>query len=309
MVHFKTFVARVSILGAMSKKIEFLSKVSYRFSTVIVDCKPPFSLLKVFDNNEFDIADNTPKRKSLVLSDPFFEPYNRDEIAYGEEPSAGLRTYLEQVGGGGRGLDLGAGAGRDTIALAKAGYSVLAVDLSSRGLQRIAQRAIAAGVESRVKTTTVDVRDLDFPPNHYDAIVATTVLDHIPAADAETVWQRIADSLTDTGVLYVQVHTVEDPGSPHPPGCHSNAPISETADAVINYFAPNQLATWAIKEESRLRILRYEERLEWDYTHGPEHLHGKAVLLATRLGHSPNWWGHPIAFPKNEPSSSDETVD
>ncbi|TWU41317.1 tellurite resistance protein TehB [Novipirellula aureliae] len=234
------------------------------------------------------------------MSDPFFEPYDRDDIAYGEKPSGSLAAYLNQVKGGGKALDLGAGAGRDSIALAIAGYQVLAVDLSARGLERIAQRAERAGVLKRVETLASDVRKIDLPPNTYDAIVATTVLDHIPLADSQALWKRMTEALTDRGVLYVQVHTTEDPGSDQLPGRLSDAPVSETAAEVINYFSPNQLASWAADPDRRLRILRYEERLEWDYTHGPEHLHGKAVLLAVRSGLFPNWYGQPAAFPKQE---------
>ena len=72
--------------------------------------------------------------------------------------------------------------------------------------------------------------------------------------------------------------------------------MSETADAVINYFEPNQLLNLACDAEADLRVLPYEERLEWDYTHGPEHLHGKAILLATRRGFHPEWYGQPPAF-------------
>ncbi len=68
--------------------------------------------------------------------DPFFEPYDRDEIAYGAVPSSAVKAFLDQVGGAGPALDLGAGAGRDTIALANAGYDVTAVDLSQRGLEQ-----------------------------------------------------------------------------------------------------------------------------------------------------------------------------
>lgn len=232
--------------------------------------------------------------------DPFFEPYSRDDVAYGSTPSAALRAILEQTGAGGDAIDLGAGAGRDTIALAVAGYDVTAVDLSQRGLQRVQQRAAEAGVSGRIKTLVADVREVEMQPSSYAGIVATTVLDHIPAEDAIDVWKRMAAAVSDQGFLFVEVHTTEDPGSDQMPGRASDAPVSETADAVINYFAPNQLARWATMPESRLRVLRYEERLEWDYTHGPEHLHGKAILLAVREGNHPQWYGQPPAFPRRK---------
>lgn len=231
-------------------------------------------------------------------SDPFFEPYDRDQVAYGSTPSAALHAYLDQVGGSGKALDLGAGAGRDTIALANAGFDVTAVDLSARGMERVQQRATKAGVADRVKTQVADVREFDFGDEKYDAIVATTVLDHIPAEDAIKVWKRITSALADKGLLFIEVHSTEDPGSNCWPGNESDAPVSETASAVVNYFAPNQLVCWAADSSANLRILSYQERLEWDYTHGPEHQHGKAILLAVRCGHHPNWYGQPSAFPR-----------
>lgn len=234
-------------------------------------------------------------------ADPFFEPYDRDDIAYGAVPSPAIAAFLEQVGGSGRALDLGAGAGRDTIALAAAGFDVTAVDLSGRGLDRIRERARAGGWNDRVTTQEADVRTVVMRPNHFDAIIATTVLDHIPASDAPAVWRQMCEALTPRGMLFVEVHTTEDPGSPDLPGRDSDAPVSETAGAVVNYFAPNQLASWAVATDSRLRILHYEERQEWDYTHGPEHLHGKAVLLAVREGFFPAWQGQAAAFPRLTP--------
>ena len=239
-----------------------------------------------------------------ATDDFFFDAYDRDDIAYGDQPSAALAAFLEQADCVGQALDLGAGAGRDTVALAKAGFDVTSVDLSDRGLQRIKQRADKADVGHRVTTKQADVRELELPANSYSAVVATTVLDHIPAADAQQVWKTLIASLTENGMLYVEVHTTEDPGSGVAPGKNSNAPVSETAGAVINYFQPNQLVAWAVAADAGLRILRYEERLEWDYTHGPEHLHGKAVLLAVRAGHHLNWQGQPAAFPKQASKSN-----
>lgn len=241
-------------------------------------------------------------------ADPFFEAYNRDEIAYGETPAPGVQSIIDLSGpdkpGQLKALDLGAGAGRDSIALATAGYSVTAVDLSKMGLERINQRAAAAGVARYVTTQAADVREFEFESGKYDAIIATTVLDHIPAADAIIVWNKILDSLTQTGLLAVEVHSSEDPGSDLPPGCDSTAPKSETTGAVVNYFSPNQLARWATETSANLRILRYEERREWDYTHGPEHMHGKVSLLAVRKGNSPDWYGQPRLFPRRASQES-----
>ncbi|MEM1068093.1 MAG: class I SAM-dependent methyltransferase [Planctomycetota bacterium] len=170
------------------------------------------------------------------------------------------------------------------------------VDLSERGLQRIMERANAVDVGDRVEACVADVRRFEYATDHYDAIVATTVLDHIPASDSVSVWNQMVASLAPEGFLFAEVHTTEDPGSGQMPGLASDAPVSETTGPVVNYFAPNQLVQWAL--QSKLRVLRYEERLEWDYTHGPEHLHGKAVLLAVRDGYHPAWYGQPAAFPR-----------
>lgn len=240
-----------------------------------------------------------PKNMSeLDSNDPFEEPYSRDEIAYGDVPSGPLAAYLSQVPCSGRALDLGAGAGRDTLALAKAGFDVTAVDLSPRGAERIRQRAQSKGVGDRVTTCVADVCNYGIEARTFDAICATTVLDHLPAESARSVWQQMVDGVRDAGVLYVEVHSTEDPGSDVPPGCESDAPTSETAGAVINYFRPNQLIGWALQSQNALRVLHYEERLEWDYTHGPEHLHGKAILLAVKANAYPPWYGAPAAFPK-----------
>lgn len=237
---------------------------------------------------------------SSSTTDFFFDAYNRDEIAYGLEPSAALAAYLQQIPGGGPALDLGAGAGRDTLALAAAGYEVTSVDLSARGLDRIAERAEKMGLHENVNVQKTDVRGFTFKPNHYNAIIATTVLDHIPEADAADVWKSMCAGLAPSGFLYVQVHTTEDPGSGVAPGNTSDEPVSETAGAVVNYFPPNRLVAMAIDTTANLRVLRYEERLEWDYTHGEPHQHGKAILLAVRADFHPNWFGQPPAFPKQD---------
>jgi len=227
----------------------------------------------------------------------FFQAYDRDEVAYGLTPSAELASCLQQLKPTGRAIDLGAGAGRDTLALAQAGLDVLAVDLSRRGLSRIVERAGKLQLLDRVETRVADARQVDLPPGQFAVVVATTVLCHLPQADGLALWQRMAAAIQHGGILYAEVHTTEDPGCPLPPGRDNPNPVSETAAAVVHYFKPGELLRWAVSTPS-LRVLRYEERLEWDYTHGREHQHGKAVLLAVRNDYFPPWYGHPLAFPQ-----------
>ena len=232
-----------------------------------------------------------------MTHDPFFQAYDRDDIAFGFEPSAEVAAYLAQVSPTGLAIDLGAGAGRNALALAQAGLQVRAFDMSKRGLVRLMERARLLGLDHLIETEVADIRSLVLPVHEVTIVVATTILDHMLLVDALEVWKRIEASLTDDGVVYAEVHTTEDPGCRELPGANNPFPRSETACSVKHYYQAGELLQMASRSQS-LRVLRYEERQEWDYTHGNEHHHGKATLLAVRKGHYPPWYGHPLAFPK-----------
>lgn len=69
----------------------------------------------------------------------------------------------------GEALCLAAGAGRNAVFLAECGYSVTAVDISERGLDRCRQLANERGVE--VGTVEADLLDWDMGAERYDLIV------------------------------------------------------------------------------------------------------------------------------------------
>ncbi|WP_153557844.1 class I SAM-dependent methyltransferase [Roseimaritima sediminicola] len=242
-----------------------------------------------------DVPPSAASQDASPDDDPFYDVYDREQPAYGMTPSAELAAYLRQCHPAGRALDLGAGGGRDTLELARAGLQVVAIDRSQRGLDLVMRRAEASGLAARVTTQAMDVQDCQLEPNAYRVIVATTVLDHIPMPASRRLWQQMVAALQERGAMYVEVHTSDDPGSSYGAGAQRQGPVSETASHVINHFPPNRLLQMAI-ETPGLRVLRYEERAEWDYTHGPEHLHAKAVLLATKATLSPDWYGYPAAF-------------
>jgi cyclopropane fatty-acyl-phospholipid synthase-like methyltransferase len=214
--------------------------------------------------------------------------YARDRDAYGAQASPELASFVEQCVPGGWALDLGAGPGRDSLALARRGLHVTAIDLAEAGIEALRESACKEGLSGLIDARAGDVRRVDFAPEAYDVIVAATVLDHMPLEDARRILEDASRALTATGVLYVEVHTTEDPGSPVGSGSRKEAPVSETAGAIVHYFRPNELLSVLA---GSFRVLFYEERLEWDTTHGRPHEHGKALALCVRPRAHPPYFG------------------
>jgi SAM-dependent methyltransferase len=91
-----------------------------------------------------------------------------------------LRVLAELARPPGRALDIGAGAGRHALTLARAGFTTYAVDRSHAGLQLIAEQAREHGL--RVHVVEADFTRLPFAPKSFDYLVAWNVVYHGNAA-------------------------------------------------------------------------------------------------------------------------------
>jgi cyclopropane fatty-acyl-phospholipid synthase-like methyltransferase len=230
-----------------------------------------------------------PQTDPKHQAERFDRVYHNDDQTYGTAPSQELIRFVDQcVHSKSRALDLAAGLGRDTLALAQRGLHVTAVDVAEEGLRHLMEQARQLDVADHVSVVIQDMAAFEYPTKAFEVIVATTAFDHIERDKFRAVLPKIAAALTRTGVLYAEVHTTEDPGSPTGFGHELQAPISETADAIAHYFEPNELLNILCKH---LRIVHYEERREWDRTHGRPHAHGKAIALAVPKDAHPPYWG------------------
>jgi ubiquinone/menaquinone biosynthesis C-methylase UbiE len=95
-------------------------------------------------------------------------------------------------------VDLGAGTGFVTTALAPRVSSVLAVDISPAMAKSLAERAAEAGL-GNVLTEVSDLKDLQLPPQSADLIVTNYALHHLVDPDKRELVARVATWLRPGG--------------------------------------------------------------------------------------------------------------
>ena len=115
-----------------------------------------------------------------------------------------LELITRAVARGARILDIGCGAGREALGLARAGYRVVGIDLSPAMVAAARDTARRAGlaIEFRVRSLT----ELDEPPGTYDAAYIAAALHHVPGrARRIEALARVRRALVPGGALLVFV--------------------------------------------------------------------------------------------------------
>ena len=99
-------------------------------------------------------------------------------------------------------VDLGAGTGFVTMALAPLTASVLAVDISSAMAAALAEKAGQDGLRN-VSTQVGDLTGLDLPPSSTDLVVSSYALHHLVDADKRALVARSMQWLRPGGRLVI----------------------------------------------------------------------------------------------------------
>ncbi|NGO06521.1 class I SAM-dependent methyltransferase [Streptomyces sp. HC44] len=143
-------------------------------------------------------------------------------------------------------LDLGCGAGGDALWLARQGWHVTAVDVSSVAIERLTDLAASHGLDDRIVAERHDLRE-SFPHGAFDLICAHYL--HTPLdLDRATVLRAAAHALRPGGRLLVVDHG-------------STAPWSWNQDPDVRYPTPQEVAadsaldpaTWTVERAAAPR--------------------------------------------------------
>lgn len=98
-----------------------------------------------------------------------------DEI-YPDSPALMDRLEADGIAPGTRVLEVGAGSGRDAVALARAGAHVTVVDYAENALEHVRVNAERAGV--RVNRLRADGQCTPFPDGAFDLVIHQGLLEH-----------------------------------------------------------------------------------------------------------------------------------
>jgi 2-polyprenyl-3-methyl-5-hydroxy-6-metoxy-1,4-benzoquinol methylase len=200
--------------------------------------------------------------------------YSRAAALYYPHASAWIATLTSELSAG-RALDIGCGDGRNALHLLHEGWTVDAVDVAASGLTKLTTHAQAYGMSAGLHVFARDaLAFLTDTDGDYDMVVASTILDHLPAALTQDTAEAIWRVLRPGGVLYASAFMVRDAAST--PGSRLRGP---TAFGVRRLFHRGELAALF----PLAVVQRYVESVEQDLTHGPPHWHRIARFVGEKL--------------------------
>ncbi|MFH1073420.1 MAG: class I SAM-dependent methyltransferase [Nanoarchaeota archaeon] len=113
------------------------------------------------------------------------------------KPSGYINEFLALLPKNGKILDVGCGVGVDADYMMSEGFEVVGVDLSKEMLKMAKQKF------PKIDFRQQDIRELDFPHNSFDGILASCSLIHISKKDVPTLFNKFHYMLKENGVIYI----------------------------------------------------------------------------------------------------------
>lgn len=153
----------------------------------------------------------------------------RDRIWSGD-PNVHLVAELADLPPG-TALDAGCGEGADALWLARRGWRVTGVDVSTVALERAAASAAESDPDAAARITwqQLDLTSDAPEPGAYDLVSAQFL--HFPPAIRAQAYERLAAAVAPGGTLFVAAH--------HPSVMHTDAQRPQHADL---YFTAGEIA-------------------------------------------------------------------
>ncbi len=150
------------------------------------------------------------KEGKEAMKREFDRLYASSECVWGLKADGYLAKFLEKAPRG-RALDIGCGEGRHSLYLAQKGYTVDAVDMSEKAIEKLRCSAEEYKVSNVITTAAGDVTTMDLPVETYDLVVISFVFPFLKRADIKIMLEKAKRSLKRKGCIYISALTTDDP--------------------------------------------------------------------------------------------------
>lgn len=108
-------------------------------------------------------------------------------------------------------LDIGAGVGRISIMLAKAGAEIVAVDISKEMLKRLKRNAAKSNVSSRITTLQESSHEIPIQDRSFDIVTCLGLLEHLPEDIRAATVLEATRLVKRSGRIFMVVNNTENP--------------------------------------------------------------------------------------------------
>jgi SAM-dependent methyltransferase len=135
--------------------------------------------------------------------------YGEEGMAYGADPNDFLKLSAKYIPVNGSVLCLGEGEGRNAVFLAKQGFLVTGVDMSSVGIEKAKVMAKDQGCLN-ANFVVADLSSYDIGENKWDAVVS--IWCHTPEHLRKSIHERAIKGLKTSGVFILEGYTASNVG-------------------------------------------------------------------------------------------------
>lgn len=168
------------------------------------------------------------------------------------------RNKIEKI------LDLGCGAGRHSIFLAKGGFDVVATDISSNALKILKEKIKYEKIKN-IKIKKHDMSSIPFSDNYFDAVICVGVLPHGTINKISKTIEEVHRVLKNKGMFFTDFMSTKDPDYKM---CKSNPKryreiepntflgLEEEEDTPHHYVSRDEV----IRLFSRFKIIKLEHK-------------------------------------------------
>jgi tellurite methyltransferase len=196
---------------------------------------------------------------------------------FGNKPTEILTEYYQMMDKSMPVLDVGAGQGRNSLYLARHGYSLDAIDPSPVGLETVGD--IAAKEHLPIRTYPVGFENFAPDNTPYAGILLFGVIQMVPRDKVDILVKKIRTWLAGDGLVFIAAFSTEDPSYEKSAALKKVGPHSfETGDNEYRtYLEPNEILTLF----SGYTVVHHHEGMGPMHRHGdgPPHQHAEIMTV------------------------------